>query len=110
MGALVISIWHVNQSRISCQTQNKLVDRSDTMRSLMIANALLLIASTVNAATELSVDLYDGPTDCEDSERVKKGERLFRRAINILSACNILQLSPSLLTWKVRRDKSDCNV
>lgn len=40
----------------------------------MIANALLLIASTVNAATELSVDLYDGPTDCEDSERVKKGD------------------------------------
>jgi len=40
--------------------------------------AILLLASTVvvDAATELKVDVYEGPKECDDSEKVSKGRYL----------------------------------
>mmetsp|Transcript_15389 Transcript_15389/g.36902 ORF Transcript_15389/g.36902 Transcript_15389/m.36902 type:complete len:230 (-) Transcript_15389:82-771(-) len=51
---------------MSCPLQ-----RRTTPSGVALLLALLTVIISVDAATELSVTVYDGPTDCEDDARVK---------------------------------------
>mmetsp|Transcript_26609 Transcript_26609/g.56222 ORF Transcript_26609/g.56222 Transcript_26609/m.56222 type:complete len:215 (-) Transcript_26609:361-1005(-) len=49
------------------------------MRASLVATTLAALASTstvVQAATELKVEVYEGPEECEDEHKVKKGNHL----------------------------------
>lgn len=46
------------------------------MNRLAILAALLATPASVLSATELKVDVYDGPKECDDADKVKSGQYL----------------------------------
>ena len=55
-------------------------------KRMVASRVLLLLVGASVVAADVKVTVYEGPTECEDAEKVKKGDRLFMHYTGTIDA------------------------